>query len=121
MRAGDLLIQINSDLIQWGYEMAKVQLERNKIEFEIIGRRNSLGKPSVCIARRIASDDDPTPGAAAVYCLLDCWSLHKGLLNLDLPPAYFSQPGKLYVWFLRDGKVLWEEVEDWPGYKGNVE
>lgn len=34
VQAGDLLIQINADLIQWGYEMAKVQLERNQIEYD---------------------------------------------------------------------------------------
>ena len=95
--------------------------EENEIEFEILGRRNSFGKPSVCIARNIAPDDDPAPGAAGAYCLLDSWSLSRRLLNLDLPPQYFSRPGKLHVWFLREGKVLWEEIETWPGYKAETE
>jgi len=90
-------------------------LTKNEITFEIIGRRNSLGKPSVCIARHIPNDE-PAPGAAVVYCLLPSWSLDKGMLNLDLPPEYFAKPGKLFVWFLRGEKVLWQEVEAWPGY-----
>ncbi len=91
-------------------------MTKNEIDFEIIGRRNSLGKPSVCIARRV-SNDDPAPGAAAVFCLLPSWSLNRGLLNLDLPPEYFAKSGKLFVWFLRDERVLWEQRLDWPGYK----
>jgi len=38
------------------------------------------------------------------------------MLNLDLPPEYFAEPGMLFVWFLRGEKVLWQEVEAWPGY-----
>ncbi len=89
-------------------------LTEDEIEFEILGRRNSLGRPAVCVARRIPNDD-PAPGAAAAFCLLPSWSLNKGLLQLQLPPKYFSTPGKLYVWFLRDEKILWEETAEWPG------
>jgi hypothetical protein len=87
----------------------------NGIELEILGRRNSLGRPSVCVARRVP-DDDPAPGAAAVFCLLPSWAVDKGLLRLELPPDYFGDAGRIYVWFLRGGKVLWEERADWPGY-----
>jgi membrane fusion protein (multidrug efflux system) len=34
VRAGDLLIQLNADLIRPAYEMAKVQVERNQIEYD---------------------------------------------------------------------------------------
>lgn len=88
---------------------------QKKIEFEILGRRNRLGRPSVCVARRIP-DDDPAPGAAAVFCLLPSWSVDKGLLHLELPPQYFAEAGELYVWFLRHDKVLWEERTKWPGH-----
>ena len=34
---------------------------------------------------------------------------------LDLPRDSFSQRGQLHVWFLRGGRVLWEETVAWPG------
>jgi len=86
----------------------------DEIEFEILGGRNTLGRPSVCVARRIPNSD-PVPGASVAYCLLPSWSRNGQRLHLDLPVDYFAEPGKLYVWFIRDRKVLWEEVEDWPG------
>ena len=89
-------------------------LRENQIDLKILGRRNSLGKPSVCAARK-APSDGPAPGAVAAFCLLPSWSINKSWLQLDLPREYFAEPGKLYVWFLRDGRVLWEETENWPG------
>ncbi len=91
-------------------------LTEKEVEFEILGRRNSLGKPSVCVVHRFAAKE-PAPGTTAVYCLLPAWAINKKLLYLDLPREDFVQPGKLYVWFLRDDRVLWTEAVEWPGYE----
>ena len=88
--------------------------EFTEIEYEILGRRNRLGRPSVCVARRF-SNDGPAPGATAIFCLLEPWAIDEGLLNLELPPKYFAKPGKLRVWLLRNDKVVWEQRADWPG------
>lgn len=93
------------------------RLKENGIEMEILGRRNSLGKPSVSIVRKISADDDPTPGSAAIFCHLPAWSVNRAMLYLDLPRQYFSESGQLHVWFLRGDKVLWEQRVDWPGYE----
>jgi hypothetical protein len=94
---------------------AKLPLKEKEIDFEILGRRNSLGKPAVCVARRVPGDD-PAPGTGVVFCRLPSWSVNKRLLWLDLPREYFAEPGKIHVWFLRADKVLWAEQVDWPGY-----
>ena len=94
-------------------------LTENKLDFEVLGRRNSLGKPAVCVVHRFAADDPnpgDAPGAVAVFCSLPGWAINKRLLQLDLPREDFAQPGKLYVWFLRDDTILWKETVDWPGH-----
>lgn len=91
--------------------------EEEEAGFEIVGRRNSLGRLSVCVVERLPPRD-PAPGTVAVFCMLPEWALGKRLLYLDLPRDEFSEPGKMYVWFLRDETVLWKETLDWPGYKG---
>jgi hypothetical protein len=85
------------------------------LQFEILGRRNRLERPSVCVIHRFA-DDQPAPGTTAVFSQLPAWAINRRLLQLDLPREEFTQPGRLYVWFLRDETVLWEETVDWPGY-----
>ena len=104
-------------------------LVQKKVEFEILGSRNSLGKPSVCVVHRLAPDepppgqpspeepppDEPPPDVTAVYCLLPAWAINKRLLQLDLPREDFAKPGKIHVWFLRDETILWKETLDWPG------
>jgi len=93
---------------------ARHRFTENEIYFEIIGQKNSLGRPAVCVVREVPSSDS-VPGVGVVYCLLEPWSVNNRLLYLELPPERFVEPGKLYVWFLRADKVLWEEVEQWPG------
>lgn len=88
---------------------------KDDIDFEILARRNTLGKPAVCVARAVPKDD-PTPGAGAAFCFLPSWSINEGLLYLDLPPEYFAEAGKLHIWLLRDGDIVWAAKKDWPGY-----
>ena len=89
-------------------------LSEGGIDFELLGKRNSLGKPSVCVACRARTGGTET-GAFAVYCLLKSWAVDRRTLFLDLPPGYFSRPGKIRVWFLRGKDIVWSETATWPG------
>ncbi len=84
-------------------------------EFTILGQKNSLGRRAVCVGWQIPRDDS-TPDVAAAYCLLPEWSLNKHRLHLDLSPELFTPSGTLYVWFLREDRVLWQGKLVWPGY-----
>lgn len=84
------------------------------IDFEFLGERNSLGRPSVRVVYRTETGV-PESGANAVYCLLRSWAVDKRMLYLDLPPAYFSKPGRIRVWFLRGKDIVWSETARWPG------
>ncbi|MBN2474750.1 MAG: hypothetical protein JXB62_09090 [Pirellulales bacterium] len=99
-----------------GVPMSRSVTEQG-IDFQIFGRRNALGRPAVSVACEVPADD-PAPGAAVVFCLLPDWAIDGDLLHLELPPEHFTSPGKLYVWFLRGGEVLWQETCDWPGERG---
>ena len=100
-------------------------MERFGVDFTIVGQRNSLEKPAVTMVHLIP-DRKPTPeqslrdippaGTAAAYCFLDNWAVNDRLLELDLSKAAFSQRGKLYVWFLRNDKVIWQTTLRWPGH-----
>ncbi len=91
------------------------ELSKDDFKFDVFGRRNGLGKPSVCIARHILKSES-APGAAAAFVLLSRWAKTPRLLYLDLPREHFAEPGELHVWFLRGGKVVWSHQMDWPGY-----
>ena len=84
-------------------------------EFTILGQKNSLGRRAVCVGWRIPRDGS-TPDVAAAYCLLPEWSLNKHCLHLDLSPELFAPSGTIYVWFLREDRVLWQKKLAWPGY-----
>jgi hypothetical protein len=111
------------------------------LDFEIIGARNSLGRPAVCVACRTATrgraparasdlgvDDLGTgpetrgfraaerePETRAVFCLLRAWAVDERTLYLDLPAEYFSRPSKIRVWLMRDKDVVWTATAAWPG------
>jgi hypothetical protein len=114
---GDIEVAI-SKCLQAAYDTGLSQrITADKLEAEILGRRNSLGKPSVCVASKEKTKAGAAaPSAWAAFCLLDCWAMNRHSLCLDLPREYFAKPGKLQVWFLRGDVVLWEEQLDWPGY-----
>jgi hypothetical protein len=84
------------------------------LDFEILGRRSAMEKPSVCIVQRMG--DKSVPGTAAAMLMLHSWAINEKLLYLDLPREEFSDAGKLHVWLLRGDTVLWKETVDWPGY-----
>ena len=88
--------------------------EEKGVVFDILGRRNKLGRPSVCVVRP-TPPKEPATGTAAVFCLLEPWSLGKQLLHLEPPSPWFDSPGTLYVWMLRDEKIVWQQQIAWPG------
>ena len=89
------------------------------IDFEILAQRNSLERPSVCVACRSEPVNSP-PEARVAFCLLDAWAVNERMLHLELPPEYFSQPGKIRVWLLRGKDIVWSETAAWPGTSEGV-
>ena len=79
----------------------------DKIDFQVIGLRNSLGRPAVLVLARDVpppshgKQSKPVESPKAVFVLLDCLALGDHSLSLDLPRDRFAQAGLLHVWFLR--------------------
>lgn len=89
---------------------------KDKMVYQIIGRQNSLGRPAVHV---LPYNEGGTPAErpGAVFLQLDCWAINDHVLNFDLPRDVFAKSGKLFIWFMRSDRVVWEETIDWPGYK----
>jgi hypothetical protein len=86
-------------------------------EYRVLGRRNALQKPAVCVVcqPKTEGEDSPTQTVAAVL-ILESWAVNGKMLYIDLPRDDFAEAGTLQVWFLRDDAVLWQETIAWPGY-----
>lgn len=84
---------------------------------EILGDRNSLGKPAATVVFPERSGDATDRAARAVFFPLDAWAVDRGTLRLELPAAHFAQPGRIRVWFYREGNLLWWKTLAWPGAK----
>ena len=115
-----------------GHETAD-SFTKDKLDFQIIGRRNALDRPAVLILPHVqpekpsdkAADKAPknpsdkavesADSPRAVFPLLDAWALNDRSLSLELPRETFATAGQLHVWFLRSDRVLWEETVPWPG------
>lgn len=82
---------------------------------EILGDRNQLGKPAATIVFPERPKDSPDRPARAVFFPLDAWALDRTTLRLELPMTYFSQPGRIRVWFYREGNLVWWKTLPWPG------
>lgn len=95
----------------------RMPFQEADISFEILGNRNSLGKPAVCVACRTPTLEK-TMLPRATFCFLEHWALQDRTLLLDLPPDYFAAAGKLKIWLLRDDTVVWSETIRWPGLPG---
>ncbi len=115
-----------------------VTFRKEGMDFEAFGARNSLGRPSVCVACRTATDrprtvaevveegaseiesftGPPQPETRAAFPLLDAWAVDGRTLYLELPARYFSRPGKIRVWLLRHKDIVWAANVDWPGAGG---
>lgn len=90
--------------------------EKNDWAFQILGQRNSLDRPAVHLVAS-KKPDRPEKRPLAVFVHLDSWAVDDGHLSLDLPRDVFAKPGKLFVWFYRKDKMLWEKTTSWPGYE----
>jgi hypothetical protein len=97
-----------------GDESRTDTFDKDKLSFQIVGRRNSLGRPAVYVLA--CNEGKPAEERADIVFLhLDSWAVADDRLSLDLPPEIFGKPGKLFVWFLRGNRLLWEEEVPWPG------
>ena len=90
--------------------------EAGGLKWEIIGHGNHLGHEAAWFVDTPEKNGSPI-GTTAVFYPLDPWATGGRLLILDLPRDAFEQPGKLYVWFLRGDRILWQEELMWPGQK----
>jgi hypothetical protein len=90
------------------------KLKRDGQEFEVVGAKNRLGSGSVCVVFP-PQPDAKNPAVWAVYPLLADWAIDRDTLVLELPEPYFAEPGRIRVWFLREGEVLWWKTVPWPG------
>jgi hypothetical protein len=90
---------------------------QTKLDFTIVGKPNSRGRPSVMVlgTRRVAKPD-PHENSLAIFPILEPWSIDDRMLALELPREEFSKQGRLWVWFLRGDKAIWLEKIEWPGY-----
>ncbi len=119
--------QITSDVYDCRDKAAATPQEKSfKIkdrEFLILGDRNLLGMPATTIvAPERTAREKPgerktnTDGAArAVFFPLAGWSVDSRTLWLELPRAHFAKPGRIRVWFYREGNMVWWKTLAWPG------
>jgi hypothetical protein len=89
---------------------------KNKIVYDMIGRRNSLGNQGVHVQVHAEDSKGPEANPAAAYLQLDTWAVDPETLSLDLARDEFARSGTLFVWFFRGDQVVWEEQIRWPGY-----
>jgi hypothetical protein len=90
---------------------------KNKIVYDMIGRRNSLGNQGVHVHVHAEDSKSAEANPAAAYLQLDTWAVDQETLSLDLARDEFANSGTLFVWFFRGDQVVWEEQIRWPGYK----
>ena len=84
------------------------------LKWEVIGHANHLGRAAVWFVNT-PEKGGSLVGTTAAFHPLDAWAISDRLLMLDLPRGRFSQPGKMYIWFLRGDRILWQEELIWPG------
>lgn len=87
-----------------------------KTRFDLLGDRNTLGRPAASVAARTQVEEITGVVHRAFFPLLAPWATGGRRLHLQLPPAYFAEPGAIRVWFLRGDAVIWSEDIAWPGY-----
>ncbi len=84
------------------------------MDFEIVGLKNHLGRGAVqvIVPPKVAGG---VIGHVAYYPL-EPWSTDANKLRLELPTSDFlRKPGRLRVWFLREGRIVWWQTVAWPG------
>jgi hypothetical protein len=89
---------------------------QDKTVYRVQGSKNALGLGAVHVLA-YPENETPNKSPAAVFYELSSWAIDNKKLSLELPHEAFAQSGTLFVWFLRGGKVIWEDQLAWPGYK----
>lgn len=92
----------------------RVAFSEEPTDFSIVGARNVLGRPSVCVSSLTKPPDAP-PETRAAFPLLRAWSIDERTLYLELPAEHFSKKSKIRVWFLRGQDIVWVANTTWPG------
>jgi len=117
---GEIAVDLQRCLDQG--ERVAVSMSRFKdgVGFEINGKRNSLGKSAVWADFHLKTAESTAQTRTALFWL-EPWAADGRTLYLDLSPKYYSRPGKLRVWMLRDDDTVWMETIAWPGMPGAVD
>ncbi len=89
--------------------------EKEKVDFEVAGRRNFLDRPAVVTACE-SKLEGPRGGTRLIYWPLEDWAVNRDTLWLELPKKEYTKPCRFRVWFLRDDDIVWSETFAWPGY-----
>jgi hypothetical protein len=91
------------------------------LKWDILAHANYRGRGSmwfVTTPEKGAKKENAFIGNAAVFSPLDPWVIGGRLMIFDLPRDSFGKPGKMYVWFLRGDRIVWQQELMWPGQKG---
>lgn len=92
----------------------RVTFTEGDVNFSILGARNVLGRPAVCVSSLSRPADAP-PQTRAAFPLLLPWSIDERTLYLELPAEHFSKKAKIRIWFLRGKGIVWVADTTWPG------
>jgi hypothetical protein len=95
---------------------SELKLESAGLQWQVIGHSNHLGRAAEWFVHTPPKNSSVI-GTTAVFFPPDPWGMGDRLLMLDLPQMAFAESGKLYVWFLRGDRILWQEDLMWPGQK----
>ena len=112
---GDLLSQLNSQL---NFDKASAQIPtKDGGLVELFTTKNALGKSPRTLVGYLKRKSDNSPiGAICVFFDLELWASNDSdRLLLEAPTNYFSDPGKLRVWFFSGENSVWSETLTWPG------
>ena len=90
------------------------KLKHEGQDYELVGSKNGLGSGSVC-AVFAPKPDAKKPAALVAFPLLESWAVDERTLALELPESSFASPGRIRVWFLRTGDIVWWKTVNWPG------
>lgn len=98
--------------------------DRSAAEFQVIAQKNHLGRAAGTVVfppMKGGKDPkgnalpSPEPMARAIYFPLAPWATDQETLRIELPSEHFAKPGRLRIWFLRDGDTIWWQTVAWPG------
>ncbi|MCS7304530.1 MAG: hypothetical protein NZ602_05410 [Thermoguttaceae bacterium] len=116
---GELLQKAYQCLLEASDVPVHKKISTDGLQWHLVADRSLLGRPALRIIREIPADPRlrTQSAVAVVYPLLEQWAEDDSQLYLELPGQYYSQPGQMRIWFLRDQHVVWAQKLRWPGLK----